>query len=155
VGAVVAMAPAAGNDIHGMLARHTIRPGQLKEITARLAGMDLGSGLGSSLGASTGRGTGGHNSSLTRPGSPGAGKSLSRQNSDERPGGGGRGGKGGGGGGGAGNTSARTSPNGGSSLRPATTGGAGRSKNLGGSLPTPSNDNSMAPVPYGAATGRA
>jgi len=41
VGAVVAMAPAAGNDIHGMLARHTIRPGQLKEITARLGGMDL------------------------------------------------------------------------------------------------------------------
>jgi len=114
--------------------------------------MDLGSGLGSSHGASTGRAAGGHNSSLTRPGS-GSPKALSRQNSDERPsGGGGVGGKGGGGGG-AGNSSQRTSPNGGSSLRPATTGGAGRSKNLGGSLPIPSNDHSMSPVPYGAATG--
>jgi CLIP-associating protein 1/2 len=34
VNALVAMAPAAGNDLHGMMARHTIRPGQLKEIQA-------------------------------------------------------------------------------------------------------------------------
>lgn len=42
VAATCAMAPTAGPSIHGMLARHTIRPGQLREIQGRLADMSLG-----------------------------------------------------------------------------------------------------------------
>ena len=51
VAAVVAMAPSTGREMHHLLAKHTIRPGQLKEIQARLAGMDLGDGLADHLGS--------------------------------------------------------------------------------------------------------
>ena len=69
VSAILGASMRTGPAIHGMLARHTIRPGQLREIQARLADANLGAGAvggavgqgavgGGSIGRGRGRGRG-------------------------------------------------------------------------------------------------
>ena len=83
VAAVVAMAPAAGNDIHAMLARHTIRPGQLREIQARLGEGDLGPGVPQV--SHHGAGAGGGHTGPRHSGTAGAGSVRSGGQSSSSP----------------------------------------------------------------------
>lgn len=74
VSAILGAASRAGPAIHGMLARHTIRPGQLREIQTRLADANLGAGVVQSVVQSVGQtGSGG-----SRPGSIGGSRPGSR-----------------------------------------------------------------------------
>ena len=146
--AVVAMAPSTGREMHHLLAKHTIRPGQLKDIHARLAEMDLGDGLANHPGSGAAR-------TESRGGSRGSDRDGSREGS--RPATGSstlrRAGSGGSGGGsgtfGAATVSGLGLASGSGSgigSRPSTTGGGSRSL-----LGVASFDEG--PPPYGRATG--
>ena len=146
--AVVAMAPSTGRGMHHLLAKHTIRPGQLKDIHARLAEMDLGDGLANHPGSGAAR-------TESRGGSRGSDRDGSREGS--RPATGSstlrRAGSGGSGGGsgtfGAATVSGLGLASGSGSgigSRPSTTGGGSRSL-----LGVASFDEG--PPPYGRATG--
>ena len=178
VTAILAASSRAGPAIHGMLARHTIRPGQLREIQARLADANLGGGaVAGAVAGAVGGGSrpgsrpspssaGSDGGAARRPGSNAGARAIRvgspSENAERRPTSTSSTGSGGGGGGGRGGSASLASTLGGyssssSSLRPSTTGGLGSTGRLiervaaGAAQGTAGSD---VPPPYGAATGR-
>lgn len=179
--AILGAASRAGPAIHGMLARHTIRPGQLREIQARLADANLGAGVVQSVGPGSGSRPGsiggsrpGSRPSPSSAGSDGGGATRRpgsnagarargvgspSEGAERRPTSTSSTGSGGGGarGGSASSTLGNSYSSHSSTLRPSTTGGLGSTGRLiervaaGVAQGTAGSD---VPPPYGAATGR-
>ena len=173
VSAILGASMRTGPAIHGMLARHTIRPGQLREIQARLADANLGAGAvggavsqgGSRPGSRPSPSSAGSDG-VRRPGSNAGARARTgvgspSENAERRPTS--TSSTGSGGGGGRGGAASLGSTLGGgyssssSTLRPSTTGGLGSTGRLiervaaGVAQGTAGSD---VPPPYGAATGR-